>query len=638
MVRKEMPTVCEAFYYSCEKFPDRPAQVFNPTLYHNDHQGTFTYRQFKERVEYLAGGLMNLGINPQDMVAIMSPSSVYWTQADMAIANCGAVSVAIFPTLSLNEVLYIMNDSKSRFLFVGNENLLNQILSGIDRMPSLEKIIVMDLKYKSNNDMVLSWQDLIDLGKDYLQKNYNLYEQRWKSVKLENPYTILYTSGTTGQGKGVILTHWGAASRMKGVNEFFARYGMSVTENDVTLCYLPLAHIFDRGSCQLFAIWQGACICYADSPATLLEDLKKYNPTWINCVPRIYEKIYITIKQQLALSPAKKAIFEWADKIGDEALKYRTNPDGTINMSPHFDLMGKLPLGLKIKYKIADKLIFSKIRGLFGNRFRFSFSASAAISPELLKLYYKAGVAVLEGYGSTESFNACILNPITACKPGKMGIDANGGIGRVAPDGELEISGAGIFAGYLNKPEETRAAFTEDGWFKTGDIVEKDENGYYRFIERKKGIICLAIGKNVAPAKIENLFSTSSYIDQVFVIGDERNYITLLIVPNFTYFVELYKQNNIKYDEKALVWSDATGVLICNKVGQDFIETDFLKEKIAEEVKRVNEQLETFERIKNYTILTKRFTEEDGELTPTLKTKKRVILEKYKEQIEAMYK
>ncbi|SHH02448.1 long-chain acyl-CoA synthetase [Thermosyntropha lipolytica DSM 11003] len=638
MVRKDMPTVCEAFYYSCEKFPDRPAQVFNPALYNNDHQGTFTYKQLRERVEYLAGGLMKLGINPQDMVAIMSPSSAYWTQADMAIANCGAVSVAIFPTLSLGEVLYIMNDSKSRILFVGNESLLNHVLAGIDQMPSLEKIIVMDLKYKSNDSRILSWQDLINLGQEYLKQNYDKYEQRWKSVKLENPYTILYTSGTTGQGKGVILTHWGAASRMKGVNEFFARYNMSVTENDVTLCYLPLAHIFDRGSCQLMAIWQGACICYADSPATLLEDLQKYNPTWINCVPRIYEKIYITMQQQLAASSLKKSIFEWANRIGDEVLKYRTNPNGTINMSPDFDLMGKLPFGLKLKYKIADKLIFSKIRGLFGKRFRFSFSASAAISPDLLRLYYKAGLAVLEGYGSTESFNACILNPITACNPGKMGIDANGSIGRVAPDGELEISGAGIFAGYLNKPEETKAAFTEDGWFKTGDVVEKDANGYYKFIERKKGIICLAIGKNVAPAKIENLFSTSSYIDQVFVIGDERNYITLLVVPNFTYFVELYKQNNIKYDEKALVWSDATGVLICNQVGPEFIETDLLKSKIAEEIQRVNEQLETFERIKNYRILTKRFTEEDGELTPTLKPKKRVIVEKYKDLIESMYK
>ncbi|MBO8158373.1 long-chain fatty acid--CoA ligase [Thermosyntropha sp.] len=637
MTKNDFLTVCEAFYNSCEKFPERPAQVFNPLLYNNDNQGKFTYREFRERVEYLAGGLLSLGINPQDMVAIMSPTSAYWTQADMAIANCGAVSVTIFPTLSLGEVLYIMNDSKSRILFVGNEELLKHVSAGWDKMPSLEKIIVMDISYKSEDERILSFQDLINLGKDYLQKNYNTYQKRWQSVKLEDPYTILYTSGTTGQGKGVILTHWGAGSRMKGVNDFFGRYGMSVTENDVTLCYLPLAHIFDRGSCQLLAIFQGSCICYADSPATLVEDLKKYNPTWINCVPRIYEKIYITMQQQLALSPLKKKLFDWANNVGEEVLKYRTNDNGTINMSPDFDVKSRLPLGLKFKHAIADKLVLSKIRGIFGNRFRFSFSASAAISPELLRLYYKAGVAVLEGYGSTESFNACILNPITACKPGKMGIDANGSICRVASDGELEISGAGVFAGYLNKPEETAEAFTEDGWFKTGDIVSKDEDGYYQFIERKKQIICLAIGKNVAPVKIENLFSTSSYIDQIFVIGDERNYISLLIVPNFNYFVELYKQNNIPYDESKLEWSNTTGVLICNKVGEDFIEKAFLKEKIAEEVERVNKQLENFERIKKYTIMPHRFTEENGELTPTLKPKKRVILEKYKDIIEKMY-
>lgn len=322
--------------------------------------------------------------------------------------------------------------------------------------------------------------------------------------------------------------------------------------------------------------------------------------------------------------------------VGLQALKYREDENGCYNMHPNFDLKSRLPLGLKIQYSIADK-IFAKVRGLFGKRFHHSFSASAAISPDLLRFYYALGLAVIEGYGSTESFNAAILNPITACKPGYMGKEANGSKCRVSKDGELELSGAGIFKGYLNKPKETKETFTRDGWFKTGDIVELSSDGYFKFIERKKGIICTSIGKNVAPAKIENLFSTSNWVEQIFLVGDEKPFITALIVPNFANFMALFKREGITYDESKLVYEDVGGMQLCVQVGDDFINNYRLKELIDKDVKEANKHLEKFEQIKNYTILNQRFTESNGMLTPTQKTKKRVIVEVFKDEINKMY-
>lgn len=629
-------TFTDAFYRTCIKFPSRPAQKFNSELYHNDNNGSFTYDELRQRVEGIACGLLSLGINKGDMAAIMSPSSPHWTQTDLALASIGAISVTIYPTLSMNEVSYIVNDSRSKIIFVGSKELYEKVNADILKMPSLQHIIVLDLAFEGDGNFSYGLTQLLERGKNYSQTNFAIYEAARKDVTLDDPLTILYTSGTTGLGKGVVLTNHNQATRMVGTLDFFGKYEMTPTENDTTLCFLPLSHVFDRGSCQILAIWQGSCIAYADSPATLMTDMQKYNPTWINCVPRLYEKMYITIKQQMSESPTKERIFNWALKIGEEALQYRMDEKGRINMSPNFDLRSKLPLGLRLKFSLADKL-FAKIRALFGSNYKLSFSASAAIAPELLTFFYSVGIAVCEGYGSTESFNAAILTPLTACKPGKMGINANGSKSRIAADGELELSAAGIFKEYLNKPEETAESFTEDGWFKTGDLVEIDEDGYYKMVDRKKAIICLAIGKNVAPAKIENLYSTSSTIEQMFTIGDERNFITTLLIPNFTYFIELFEKENIEYDKSKLVYAQIAGAELCIQVGEDFINQPRLREAIAAEVKANNELLEDFEVIKKYAILPSRFTEETGELTPTLKVKKRVVLEKYKDIIDGLY-
>jgi len=637
--RLELPTVTKKFVENSQTYSQKNFQVYNAALYNGDSNGEMTWGDVSARVENYACGLMSIGLEKQDLVSLMSPSSPYWTHADLALACANGVSVTIYPTLSFKEASYIVNDSGSKFIFLRGDNLVDMMITGFDKMPKLEKIIVMDREYKSSDDRVISMMDLENSGIEWKKdsKNYDSYIARRDGVVIDDIYTILYTSGTTGQGKGVVLTHHNCAARMYGVNEFFDYCGMGFKSEYTTLCFLPLAHIFDRGSCQGAAIYNGCTIAYADSPGTLLDDLQKYNPHWINCVPRLYEKIYIQLQQKMGDSGPKRKLFDWALKIGEEVFMQRYDSEtDSYNMGHDFDITGNLPLGLKIKYKIADKL-FSKVRAIFGKNFKHSFSASASISADLLKFFYIIGIRVSEGYGSTESFNACTNMPLKACRPGSVGLESNGSRLRVSDIGELEISGAGIFKRYWNKPEETAESFTEDGWFKTGDKVEVDKFGYYKIVDRIKAIICLSSGKNIAPAKIESFFATSPYVEQIFTIGDERAVISTLLVPNMTYFKDKFDKEGIEYDKSQVVIDNSAGAPIVAKVGPDFIEKGNIRDLIAEEVAKANSELEGFEQIKQYTILPERFTEQNGMLTPTQKTKKKVILDTYSSEIDNMY-
>jgi len=635
----QLPTVAKKFVENSTTYAAKDFQLFNAALYNGDSNGKMTYGEAYARIENYSCGLMSIGLNKQDMVGLMAASGPYWTHADMALACANGVSVAIYPTLSFKEASYIVNDSGSKFLFLRGDNVLKMMLEGFDQMPKLEKIIVMDREYKSSDSRIISMGDLEKAGIEWKKdsKNFDAFIARRDGVVLDDIYTILYTSGTTGQGKGVVLTNHNCSARMHGVNQFFDYCGMGFKTEYTTLCFLPLAHIFDRGSCQGAAIYNGCTIAYADSAGTLLDDLQKYNPHWINCVPRLYEKIYIQLQQKFGDKGLKRKIFDWAMKVGEEVFMQRYQPEtDSYNMGHDFDITGNLPLGLKIKYKIANKL-FAKVRAVFGKNFKHSFSASASISPELLKFFYIIGIRVSEGYGSTESFNACSNMPLLACRPGSVGLASNGSRLRISSIGELEISGAGVFKQYWNKPQETAESFTPDGWFKTGDKVEMDKFGYYKIVDRIKSIICLSSGKNVAPAKVESQFATSPYIEQVFTIGDERAVISTLIVPSLTYFKDKFDKEGIEYDKSQILIDNSAGVPIVAKVGADFIEKGNIRGLIAEEIARANKELEGFEQIKQYTILTERFTEQNGMLTPTQKTKKKIILETYSEVIDKMY-
>ena len=635
--REDLKTIAGSFYETCARVPDRPAQVFNPDQYSCGTKGRVTWSELLKIVESAACGIMSLGGRHQDRIGIISQSSPFWTQADMAICCSGCVSVAIFPTLSSDETEYILNDSECRIIFAGNEKILEMLIPMLDRIRSLNKIIVMDPLYRSKDIRIMGIGELTESGDRWKKNNYSDYNLRRESITLDDWYTIIYTSGTTGEGKGVVLTHFNAASRMAGVDEFFKKHGMEISEKDRTLCFLPLAHIFDRVSCQLSAIIYGSSIAYSGKAGNLIEDLKHFNPSWFNSVPALYEKFYLMVMQSFSEKRFKKNLFDMALRIGYQVLEFRKVTNDCYNMHPDYDFKKRLPLFLRIKFIFADKF-FAKIRALFGKNFRYSFTASASLSPHILKFYYAAGLPVIEGYGLTESFNACILNPMTGCKPGYLGINANGGQCRIAPDGELEISEAGVFSGYINKPEETAESFTPDGWFKTGDLVLRDSSGYYKIYDRKKNIICTTSGKNISPAKLEKLFKNSKYIDQIFFAGEDKKYITAIIVPNFDSFIDLFEKEGIKYSRDSIIRDNSSGISLTVETGEDFIQIPRLNELIRKEVQNANSMLENFEQIKQYTIVNERFTENNGMLTPSLKTKKRAILEKYSMEIEKMYR
>lgn len=629
-------TMAGVFYNTVDHFPDRPAQLFAAELYDGDNDGQLTWGELRERVEYMACGLIELGLEKQERLALAASNSPYWTAMDLALSCMGSVLVTIYPTLSLSEIKYIVDDSGSKILVVGNEKLLERVLPGWDDMPGIEYIIVLRMEYESSDPRIISLRDLIQLGRDHAAKNMPVYHQRRESLTLDDWLTILYTSGTTGQGKGVLLLHETLSGRLSAVDPDYRMGEMPLDQNDRVLIVLPLSHIFERCVGQWMAIGFGASMAYAQSPATLVDDLARFQPSWFCCVPRVYEKVFVTINSRLEASALKKRMFEWALGVGDEVLEYRKDERGMISFAPSLDVASRLPFGLKLKYKMAHK-IFGSIRDLFGPNFRFCFSAGTGISPHLLTFFYRMGIPLLQGYGLTETTSAVTVNLLNQIKIGTVGPPLIGAKWRLAEDGEVELSGVGIFKLYLNKPEETAEAFTEDGWFRTGDIAVVDEDNFYTIVERKKAIICTLNGKNIAPAKIEHLFGTSKYIEQIFVLGDDRNFIAALIVPNFNYFIEFYDRREVKYNKSALQYVEANGQQICSEVGRDFINHESLQRRIAEEVKLANHRLEDFERIKQYEILNIRFSEDNGQLTPTNKVKKRAIMQDYADLIEEIY-
>ncbi|MDO4540175.1 MAG: long-chain fatty acid--CoA ligase [Syntrophomonadaceae bacterium] len=629
-------TMAGVFYNTVDSFPDHLAQVFAEELYDGDSNGQLTWSELRERVELLACGLIELGLQKGERAALMSSNSPYWTATELAVCCMGSVLVTIYPSLLLNEVEYIVTDSDSKYLLVGSEKVLKRVLPGMDAMPGIRKIIMLRMEYESDDPRVMSLKELIQLGRDTAEKNMPVYHQLRESLTLDDWASILYTSGTTGRGKGAVLAHGTFTSRVDGVAEVFVPGGNPVDENDRVLSLLPLSHIFERVAAEWVAIAAGSCIAYGESPSTIVADLARFNPTWFCCVPRIYEKVFVQLNAAMSSSAIKKRLFAWALATGDKVLEYRKDERGLYDLTQEFDVRSRLPFLLKLQFNLADKL-FAKIRPLFGSNYSFSISAGTGISPKLLRFFNSMGIPVLEGYGLTETTSALSLGVKNASKFGSPGPPGFGAQWRLADDGEIEVTGAGIFLQYLNQPEETEKAFTEDGWFKTGDIGIVDENGYYSIIDRKKAIICTKTGKNIAPAKIEYLYGTSKYIEQIFLVGDERDFIAALIVPNFNYFIEFYEHRGIEYDKAALQYVEANGQQICSTVGDDFINHSSLRKRIAKEVEHNNHKLESHERIREYEILKTRFSEENGQLTPTQKVKKRVIIQEYADVIEGIY-
>ncbi len=593
---------------------------------------SLTYAEVWRIANELAAGLMDLGLEKGDRAAIMSHTSPEWVHADFSILTAAAVTVCVYPTLTSEELAYIINDSGSRFLYVQGSDQLSRAVDAWGKMSSLEKIIVFGDDFENCDDRIMTMAELRERGARKMARDRYMVEKRWRSIEMTDLMTIVYTSGTTGMPKGAVHSHLtfntAVCRDLKMAPCFY--------EGDVVLSFLPLSHTYERECGHGCALMAGVTIAYS-TPKTIVEDLQVFRPHVFMSVPRIYERVYMAMKAMTSESPVKKLIFERAMKTGIALMERVADENGFIPIKEDTDLTaGAGPL-LKLRYRLYDRLVFSKVRERFGGRFRLAFSAAGSLPADLCKAFLAMNMIIMEGYGLTETWNTINLNVEGKILPGSVGRLPDCVEGRIAEDGEWLVRGENVFLGYWNNEEATREAFTDDGFFKTGDIVEEVADGYIRIVDRKKGIMVLDTGKNVASARVESLFSLSQWIDICVPIGDDRKFVTALVVPDFNALIDYCEAQGIAYDKDALEYNYDGPAPLCIKVGEEFIKNEKIIALIDEDITMANEQLSDFERVKKYTILSRRLTEETGEMTPTLKVKRKVVLNNFKDEIEKMY-
>jgi long-chain acyl-CoA synthetase len=593
---------------------------------------SITYAELGHIVDELSAGLMELGLQKGDRAAVMAHTCPQWVWADYSILCAAGITVCIYPTLSQKELVFLVNDSGARFLYVQDTEMLQKATGAWGDMPTLERIIVLQDGYSGDDPKVLGLAQLRELGSALLARDPAVYEARWRGVDLHDRMTIVYTSGTTGKQKGAVHTHFS-------INAACTRDCIAIPPyhaDDVVMSFLPLAHTYERQCGHGTAMHAAVTVAYS-SPQTVLPDLQTFRPTVFMSVPRIYERIYMAMREMASKSPVKKTIFEFAMRTGQQVTEARATKDGFIDMSEGIDFTRGVNPWLVLKYKLVDHLVFRKVRALLGGRFRFAFSAAGGLSADLCKVFMAMGVRIIEGYGATETCNTVNLNRLDKILPGSVGPLCHAVEGRMAPDGEWLVKGPNVITEYWNNPEATREAFTDDGFYKTGDVVQMGPDGYIRIVDRKKGIMVLDTGKNIPAAKLENLFSVSRWIDIVVPVADDRPFVTALVVPKYDAFIRLFDAEGISYDRTDLEFMGEGAARMCVRVGADFIGQQRLKDLVDHEMQAANGRLEEYERIRKFAILSRRFNEAQGEMTPTLKIKRNVVIKNFAGEIAALY-
>jgi len=562
-----------------------------------------SWNQMNDLVHKLSWYLLSIGVKKGDRVALFSENRWEWWLSDLAILSIGGVNVPIYATNSPEEAEYILNNSDSKVCICGSNDHLDRVLSVRKKVKKLKEIIVVDTP-KGKKPGVLTLQDVLKKGEAY--KNKANFDKALKAIKLSDLATLIYTSGTTGNPKGVMLTQSNFVSNVNQIMEGLEEY---LTENDTFLSFLPLSHSLERCSGYYLPMFVGAKVAFAESFQTIQQDFVLVKPTCLISVPRLYEKIHAGIVSKVAdAPPVKKALFNWAMGVAKANLPYvckNTKPAGFLGF----------------KLNLAEKLIFSKLKAALGmERLRLAVSGGGPLSVSDAEFFLGMGLMILEGFGLTETTPVTNYNKPWLIKPGTVGPAVKDTEIKIADDGEILIKGPQVMRGYYKNPAATKEAFTKDGFFRTGDIGMIDEDGYLRITGRIKDIIITAGGKNISPQNIENSLKTSAFIEQVAVIGDRRKYLAALIVPAFE---ELQK------------WAKKNGIAFSGH--QDLIESAQVNAMIGEEVKKYTKQFARVEQIRKFRLLDAEWTQATGELTPSLKVKRKVVNEKYAGEIESMY-
>ncbi len=558
---------------------------------------TIDWTAWGEAACHTALGLYSLGVRKGAVVGILSENRPEWTFADLGILSLGAASVPIYPTSSCQDILYILQNAEIEILFVSSSEQLQRIQPALKDHPDLRHVIVFEPE-ASENPAVLTLAGLIERGRRLGLNNDNLYDGFVDAVSASDLATLIYTSGTTGPPKGVMLTHGNFVQNYLG-----ARERIRIGESDVALSFLPLSHVFERLAGYYFMAFSGAVIAYARNMQSVPEDILEVRPTVGAAVPRFYEKIHAKIMERVTAGPTTaRLIFHWALRVGR---RYRESSRPSIFS--------------RIEFKLAECLVFKKIRASLGGKLRFFISGGAPLSAELGRFFYACGVLILEGYGLTETSPVISVNTPEQIRFGTVGQALSNVEVKIAEDGEILTRGPCVMAGYYRNPEATSACMKE-GWFFTGDIGEFDRDGFLKITDRKKDLIITSGGKNISPQNIENLILADPLFSQAVILGDKRNYLVALIVPNKN---ELCREARTA----GLPEMSWTSLLASPEVAG-------LMEK---RLRQRTHDLAAYEQIKYFALLEREFTQEAGELTPTLKVKRKVVCEKHRDLIESLY-
>jgi long-chain acyl-CoA synthetase len=556
-------------------------------------------REMLERARNIAAGLHSLGVQKGDRVAILSDSRVEWVLADQGCVLLGAISVPIYPTLTPPQAAYILKDCGARALFIGDHDKFNQVEAAIP--DSVQQVVLFEAT-TANAANLLSLQELEQKGRDRQAQSTEPMADPAVRIKPEDLATIIYTSGTTGEPKGVMLTHANMVS-----NLIDSSNHLEFGEKDVALSVLPLSHIFERQAMNMY-LHHGMSV-YFGSLENLGENLKEVHPTVLVGVPRIYEKIIARVQDRAAEKGKLNArIVSWAVETGKRWAQLQVNH-------------AAIPLWLSIKHRLADVIVLEKLRKAMGDRIRILVSGGAPLSSDVTLAFLGARLPIVQGYGLTETSPVISAGQLHDNRVGTSGKPIRHVQVRIAADGEIETRGPQVMLGYWNKPEETRAAFTDDGWFRTGDVGYLDSDGYLTITDRKKELLKTSGGKYIAPQPIEQLIKTSRFVNQVVVIGDSRKFPAALIVPDWQQ-LDGYAQYK-GYDLRTRA---------------DFCRDPRIIDLFERQIAARTRDLAQFEKIKRVALLETEFTLEGGELTPTLKVKRRVIDEKYRVVIDQLYR
>ncbi len=561
---------------------------------------SITYAALGQKIQAVAKALLEEGINEGDMIGVFSQNRPEWAIADFAILQVKGITVPVYATNTAKQTEYIVRDAQIKLIFVGDQAQYDKVKSFKSSQKQLGRIVAFDRTIAIDTDDSIYLDDFITQGEKSAQAAE--LEKRLSVVSPEDIATLIYTSGTTGDPKGAILTHSNFFNQFYAIDERF-----NVGTDDRSLCFLPLSHAYER-TWSYYIFWCGAENNYISNPKDIVSYMPDVKPTCMVSVPRLYEKIYGTVYDRLDKAPEnKKKVFNWAISVGKE-YAYRVKDNKSIG-----------PV-LRLKHALADKLVLSNIRAVVGGPKNFFSAGGAPLSQEIEEFFFAAGLLICQGYGLTETSPMITCNSPKAFRFGTVGRPIKGCEVKIGEHGEILARGGNIMKGYYNKPKETEEAFV-DGWFRTGDVGVIDDDGFVRITDRIKDLIITAQGKNIAPQHIETAIGKDHYIEQIATIGDKRKYVSALIVPSFAALEQYAKDNNIAYSSR-----------------QDLVKKPEIIDFYNRRINELSTDLANYEKIKRFTLMHQEFSQEGGEVTPTMKIKRKVVAEKYKSVIDDMYR